>query len=358
MIERKKYDFTPDYRHIVDAAWNREAARLPIYEQHFGGEIMPKLTGQTPYAMIYSKDMKESKEGFRQLWDFHRQLGFDVCCHDFWFNSILEGGGALGGHTDGCIKDRDDFERYPWDELPQRYFDYYAPYIRNFAETCPPGMKAIGGAGNGLFEAVQDIVGYVNLCYMKADDEELYYDVFTAMSKAIVKVWERFMAEFRDAYCIMRFCDDLGIKHQTLLSPDDIRRCIIPTYRQVTDIVHQYNRPFALHSCGNITEVMDDLIDTAKIDAKHSNEDIIMPFTDVVRTYGHRLGNFGGLDVGVLTSESPETIRKMTMECLDEIKGHGGVAFSSGSSVPDYIPAEGYLAMNEAVRDWRGDKRI
>ena len=25
-------NFQPDYRHIVDAAYNREAARLPLYE--------------------------------------------------------------------------------------------------------------------------------------------------------------------------------------------------------------------------------------------------------------------------------------------------------------------------------------
>ena len=60
----------------------------------------------------------------------------------------------------------------------------------------------------------------------------------------------------------------------------------------------------------------------------------------------------------VLCQESPETIRKMIFECLDAIQGHGGIAFSSGNSIPDYVPAEGYLAMNEAVRDWRGDKRI
>jgi len=166
------------------------------------------------------------------------------------------------------------------------------------------------------------------------------------------------MAEFGEGFCVMRFCDDLGINHQTLLAPEDIRRCIIPIYRKVTDIVHSYNKPFVLHSCGNLSAVMDDIIADGKIDAKHSNEDAILPFPDVVATYGDRIGNFGGLDVGVLTMESPENIRKMTFECLEKIQGHGGIAFSSGSSVPKYIPSQNYLAMNEAVRDWRGDKCI
>jgi len=82
---------------------------------------------------------------------------------------------------------------------------------------------------------------------------------------------------------------------------------MIPTYRQVTDIVHRCNKPFVLHSCGNIDVVMKDIIQEGGINAKHSNEDIIAPFADVVARFGDQIGNFGGLDVGVLTTESPET---------------------------------------------------
>ena len=68
MIDRKHYDFTPDYRHIVDAAWNRPAKRLPIHEQHFGEKVITDITGLTPYTLINSKNDKENREGFRQLW--------------------------------------------------------------------------------------------------------------------------------------------------------------------------------------------------------------------------------------------------------------------------------------------------
>ncbi len=120
-------------------------------------------------------------------------------------------------------------------------------------------------------------------------------------------------------------------------------------------------KPFLLHSCGCIFEVMDDLIDTVKIDAKHSNEDQIAPFTEWVERYGNRIGNFGGIDTGVLCTQTPETIREMTLDCLkriEQIPHHGGIAFSSGNSIPDYVPTDRYLAMVEAVRDWRGDKVI
>ena len=32
-------------------------------------------------------------------------------------------------------------------------------------------MKAIGGPGNGIFECVQDVVGYTNLCYLSVNPQ-------------------------------------------------------------------------------------------------------------------------------------------------------------------------------------------
>jgi uroporphyrinogen decarboxylase len=42
---------------------------------------------------------------------------------------------------------------------------------------------------------------------------------------------------------------------------------------------------------------MDDIIEVAKIDAKHSNEDDIAPFSEWVDRYGDRIGNFGGVEM-------------------------------------------------------------
>lgn len=217
-------------------------------------------------------------------------------------------------------------------------------------------MKAVGGVGNGIFEAVQEIVGYVDLCYIKADDEELYRDIFKAMGELEYRIWDRFMREYAEPFCVLRFGDDLGYKSQTLLSCDDIRKHIIPVYRKIIARVHQEGKPFLLHSCGRIFDVMDDLISTAKIDAKHSNEDQIAHFAEWVDRYGSRIGNFGGIDTDILCRYDASYIRSYVLDCLEKVKWHGGIAFGSGNSIPDYVPTEGYVAMVETVREWRGDK--
>ncbi|HHY82470.1 MAG TPA: hypothetical protein GX505_07300 [Clostridiales bacterium] len=354
----KKYVFEPDYNNMVKTAYNHWVDRVPLYEHIIGGKVMKEISGSNPYDLCFSKDDSESREGFRQYWNFWRLMGYDTASMEFGICGALIGGGALGEHKEGCIKNRDDFERYPWDEIPDRYFEMYARYIRNFEAACPAGMKAVGGVGNGIFEAVQDIVGYINLCYIKADDEELFADLFKAMGEVQYKIWDRFMDEFSDVFCVLRFGDDLGFKSSTLLSADDIRTHILPQYRRITDKVHSKGKPFLLHSCGNLFNVFDDIIEIANIDAKHSNEDEIAHFTVWVEKYGDKIANFGGIDTDVLCRQSREYIREYVLDCLNRVKGHGGIAFSTGNSIPDYVPTEGYIAMIEAVREWRQDQEV
>lgn len=113
--------------------------------------------------------------------------------------------------------------------------------------------------------------------------------------------------------------------------------------------------PFLLHSCGNLFGVFEDIIRVAQIDAKHSNEDAIAHFTVWAERYGARIGNFGGIDTDVLCTKTPEEIRAYVFDCLERTRNCGGIAFGSGNSIPHYIPKAGYVAMVEAVRDWRGD---
>lgn len=358
MIAHQKWENQPDYRRMLAVANNQWVPKVPLYEHLMGQKVIRDIMGTEPFAQMFSQDDGESVEAFRQYFDFWREMGYDTASFEFGICGILINGGALGSNREGAIQDREDFERYPWEALPQRFFDTYGRAAQNLAAACPEDMRLIGGVGNGLFEAVQDLVGYMNLCYIKADDEALYADLFKKMGEVQYAVWDRFLAEYADKFCLLRFGDDLGFKSQTLLATGDIREHIVPVYQKIISRVHSTGKKFLLHSCGCIFDVMDDLIDTAGIDAKHSNEDQIAHFTKWVDRYGHRIANFGGIDTDVLCRQSPDYIHDYVFDCLDRVKGHGGIAFGSGNSIPDYVPTEGFLAMVDAVREWRGDRRI
>lgn len=129
---------------------------------------------------------------------------------------------------------------------------------------------------------MQDIVGYQDLSYISADDPELFEDLFKKVGGILIDIWTRFAKEYADLYCVMRIGDNLVYKSNALLQPDVIRKNIIPVYAEIIRQAYGVNKPFLLHSCGQIYDITDDLINAAKIDAKHSNEDQVALFTEWV----------------------------------------------------------------------------
>lgn len=348
--------FEPNYRHIVDAACNRMQMRVPLYEHIICTRIMERILGYDFEDLIHG-DLDDKREFFLHYVRFFHKMGYDTVSFEQCIGPIMPGSGALLGEIPGVIKDRKDFMLYPWDDVPRLFFERYEDDFRALREALPEGMKCIGGPGNGVFECVQDVVGFTQLCYMKIDDPGLYRDLFRKVGDMMVTIWQQFIEKFGDIYAVCRFGDDLGFKTATLLAPQDIKDEIIPQYTRIVDVIHQYQKPFLLHSCGYIFEVMEELISIVKIDAKHSNEDVIAPFDVWIKKYGERIGNFGGVDTDVLCQFDDDDIRNYVTEVYHYSSGKKGVALGSGNSIPDYVPVSGYLTMVETIRELRGDWR-
>ncbi len=348
-------DFEPDYRHVLECAQNKEANRLPLYE-HI---IVDKKIGEiqnVDMEALFQGDDRDIHEYFRNYCAFFKNHGYDTVSFECGSAWAMPGSGALSNSRHiPVIQTADDFEQYPWEEIPEYFFQKFGKYYKALRDEMPEGMKAVGGVGNGVFECVQDVTGYQNLCYISADDEEMYRGLFEKVGEMNLKIWQRFMKEYGDIFCVLRFGDDLGYKSNTLLSTDDIKTLIIPQYKPIVDLVHSYHKPFLWHSCGNIFNIMDEMIHVVGIDAKHSNEDQIAPFSVWVEKYGDRIGNFGGLDVDAVCNYSKAELKEYIGDIIAKCKNHGGFAIGTGNSIPGYVPTESYLNMIEIVREYRGE---
>ncbi len=347
--------FEPDYRQIVEAARNRPAARLPLYEHGIDPRVMERILG-VRFFHLWQGTPEERRQYHHQFNAFHLAMGYDVVPFERGLCSLVQGGQGLTGAKPGIVRNRQEFDRYPWDTGVERYFARWEEDFCLMAEEMPAGMKAIGGVGNGIFEMVQDLAGYEGLCMMRVDDPELYTELFRAVGDMSVAVWSAFLRRHGSAFAVLRFGDDLGYKASTLLPPLDIRRHVVPQYQRIVELVHAFGAPFLLHSCGNIFGVMEEMILVVGIDAKHSNEDEIAPFAEWVERYGDRIGNFGGIDMDRLCRLPPAEIERSVRHIIERVEGHGGIAISSGNSIPEYVPVENYLAMVRAVRRHRGEK--
>ncbi len=344
--------YRPDYRIIADAAWNRHTAYIPLYEHNVCYGFFDQAT-DTASSSLLSGDLSDKKEFFRRYTDFLISAGYDVVPLEAGVVELVQQGMGLMGQAGAIISSHEDLQKFPWDEMPQRFFHQFSDYYEALAQVMPDGMKAAGGVGFGVFEVTQDFVPFTDLSYLSIDDPELFAALFSKVGDMLAGIWTRLLNEYGDMFALCRSGDDLGFKTSTLLSPETIRRHIIPQYKRIADIIHRFSKPFLLHSCGAIFPVMEDIID-AGIDAKHSNEDSIAPFSEWVSRYGDRIGNFGGFDMNVICLEDEQTIRAYVTEVLNSCSGKPGIAVGTGNQIADYVPPENFFAMINTVREFRG----
>lgn len=345
--------FEPDYQHIVDAACNREAARLPLYEHGFDAGVVEKIIGQ-PVAPLLAGSFAERKEGLRRIASCGLQLGYDAIPFERGLCAVIQGGQGLTGQAGPIIHNRDELKAFPWEQKANEYIARFEPDFAALREALPAGMRAIGGVGYGPFETIQDFVPYQDLIYLQADEPEVFAQLWVHIGDLAYNIWKWVLDNHADSFAVCRFGDDLGFKSSTLLPPIDIQTHVLPQYKRIIDLIHSYDKPFLLHSCGNIHDIMDELIATG-IDAKHSNEDAIDTFDVWVQRYGDRIGNFGGVEMNLMSRNTPAEVKAYVHALLPRVIHQAGLAIGTGNQISPYTKPENWMALTEAVREYRGD---
>jgi len=346
-------NFQPDYRQIEKVLHNQRPERLPLYEHHIDAPFIEKAMGKE--IGLEGNRVEDFEEYYRQILGFWKDMTYDAFDFEAAICDIYPGHGAIMGGMLGPIQTRDDFNKYPFDEIPKIFWETYTPHLEAIRKVMPAGMKAYGGCGYGIFESSEDLVGYESLAVLQYTDPELFTDIFKRIGDLYDELWSEMIRRYNELFVFYRMGDDLGFKTSTLLEPDTIRQHILPLYRRIVNLAHQAGKKFLLHSCGNIFEIMEDIIATG-IDAKHSNEDEIATFEEWITRYNDRIGLFGGIDVNILCLNSYDDVYRLVLEKGRKFRSMTrGYGLGSGNSIPDYVPVDGFMAMVDAVKKIRED---
>jgi len=151
--------------------------------------------------------------------------------------------------------------------------------------------------------------------------------------------------------CVVK--DDWGFKTQTMFPPEMMEEYVFPYTKKIVEVIRSNGKPAILHSCGNLKNIMDVIIDDLKLDGKHSFEDGICPVEDAWDCWSDRIAIMGGIAMDFLAHRKPEEIYNRSLRLLEKTSETGGFALGSGNSIPDFIPRENYLAMLRAAVDFK-----
>lgn len=238
-----------------------------------------------------------------------------------------------------------EYEAFPW--LTQDDLTFHE--IGQMAAVLPAGMKLVGQMG-GILEQVMALMGYTTFCYAVIDQPDLVQALFDRIGDLYVYIYERLATN--PAVGAVVISDDMGFKTQPMISPAMLRQYVFPWQKRFAAIGHAYDKPVILHSCGNLSTVMDDLIDDVGIDAKHSYEDVIQPVTAFKDEYGDRVAVLGGIDMDLLCRGTVAQVQDYVNQVIAHNGPGGGWALGSGNTIANYVPLENYAAMLQAGRDW------
>ena len=146
--------------------------------------------------------------------------------------------------------------------------------------------------------------------------------------------------------------DDLGNQRQLMMKPDHFTEFLKPYYARVGDLCRENGMHFWLHSCGDNTEALDDLID-AGATVFHPVQKHTMDEKVVAERFGGRMTFLVGFDVQHILQEGrPEDVRAEVRHLIDTFdRPDGGMCMAAGNGIVSGTPFENIDAyLDESLR--------
>ena len=239
----------------------------------------------------------------------------------------------------GPITTWEEFEKYPWPDPAKVDVNELDWYCHNL----PEGMCIVAVYLGHFAEELSFLMGYETLCYALFDNR----DLVAAIAERLEQLYVGFLKTMLrfDRVKIVFASDDMGFKTGLLISPDDTRQFVLKGHKRLAQMSLDAGRPYILHCCGRLSDIIDDLIDDVGIDGKHSFEDTIEGVRHAKHTYGRQTALLGGIDMDFLCRSDEPAIRRRVRETLDACMPGGGYCLGTGNTVANYVPIDNYLAM-------------
>lgn len=144
--------------------------------------------------------------------------------------------------------------------------------------------------------------------------------------------------------------DDYGTQKALVISPGHWRKFIRPCLARLYAFAKEHGRTVFHHSCGNITEIIGDLIDLG-LDILHPIQPEAMDLAFLKREFGAHLTFCGGVPTqNLLVTGTPEEVRHEVRRLKREMGRGGGYILEPGITLQADVPLANLVALIEEAR--------
>ncbi len=202
------------------------------------------------------------------------------------------------------------------------------------------------------YEATWRKIGPEALLMAIADDPDWVREMYEYDAEMVIGMTKLYLErgfEFDGAW----LWDDLAYKNGPLFSPRAYREQLLPCHKRLCEFFHEQGWPVILHSCGNITALVPDLIDAGFECLQALEVKAGVDLGELVREYGRDLCFMGGVDVRTFFAEDEAEMEREIKRKLEiGMSSPGGYVFHSDHSIPTQVSFERYGRVVELVREW------
>jgi uroporphyrinogen decarboxylase len=298
---------------------------------HYGGDWTLRLPGETieetQYYIITRSGngaiTKNFKSGVNEHHSTTQWIGFTITDSKIWDE-----------HKSRLKPTKD---RINWDSL------------KSNNEMIDRGILTVAFHPIG-FDPNSQIFGQPQLLMAMVEEPDWVHDIFDVTTNLGIELF-KMMIDSGAKFDAAMTTDDLGYCAGPFFSPKHYRSLLKPYHKRFCDFCHENGMKTILHSCGNINQLIPDLIDAGWDCINPIEVKAGMDLRELKKLYGNKLAFFGGIDVRLMSAEDDGIIEEEVRTKIECAKQSGGYIYHSDHSVPEDVSFDHYKRLMKLVRE-------
>lgn len=253
----------------------------------------------------------------------------------------------MGEVVKPAVEDWAQYESYVFPDI--NAMDRYA-HVEEIVEK-NPDKYLMGVLSASLFPHYWEIRGLLNF-YADLIEEpermERLLDALVDIQLESLEIWSHYPVNG-----IVVGFDDWGLQDRLMISPDMFRRYFLPRYAKVWSRIHEKGLDVILHSCGDITSILPDLI-AAGLDVINMDQQENMGLEKLGQDFGGKICFWNPVDIQTVmlngTQEEIDRYVEKMIRCLASEKGGFIGKYYTAPEAVHHTPDQNKAAFDAFVR--------
>jgi len=206
-----------------------------------------------------------------------------------------------------------------------------------------------------IVHLAQYLRGFQNWFMDFVENPELCKRIHEKAADLGIEVAGHFLEAIGEYLEVIMFSDDIAGQDGMMISPNDFRKFIKPQWKRLFDFIRsRTDAKLCLHCCGNITAILDDIVEIGievinpvQVTNPQMNTRLLK------QNYGDKLAFWGGIDTQfVMPMGTVEDVRQEVKKRIDDLALGGGYILSAVHTIQPDVSNENIVALYDTALEY------